>query len=438
MNIKKSIAMLAALSIAVMTAACTDESSSSSEALSTTEAATKASATTQAATETTTESNSASVGAKDINILDAAATNTQLSSGSATVTIGNKQISLSGAYIVDGIDATVTGGTYESTATDQNVFLVINGGSLTLTNAKINKTGDAGANDSTRTSDVSDDYNFYGMNSVILVVGEGSSATVKDCEITSDSSGANALFSTAGANVNVDNVSVSTTGNSARGVYATYEGTITAQNISIKTTGAHCAPIATDRGGGYVTVKDSKVESSGDGSPSIYSTGNITVENIIGISTGAQAAVIEGKNSITMTGCTFEVSGGNNGVMLYQSMSGDAADSDATSDCSTLTMTDTTINNNTDGAMFYITNTNSVVNINGANTLKSANGELVSAATGRWGNDGSNGGTLTLNISKMTVADKISADDISAVTVNLSDSAAFTGSTEGSVTVNNA
>lgn len=438
MNIKKSIAMLAALSIAVMTAACTDESSSSSEALSTTEAATKASATTQAATETTTESNSASVGAKDINILDAAATNTQLSSGSATVTIGNKQVSLIGAYIVDGINATVTGGTYESTATDQNVFLVINGGSLTLTNAKINKTGDAGANDSTRTSDVSDDYNFYGMNSVILVVGEGSSATVKDCEITSDSSGANALFSTAGANVNVDNVSVSTTGNSARGVYATYEGTITAQNISIKTTGAHCAPIATDRGGGYVTVKDSKVESSGDGSPSIYSTGNITVENIIGISTGAQAAVIEGKNSITMTACTFEVSGGNNGVMLYQSMSGDAADSDATSDCSTLTMTDTTINNNTDGAMFYITNTNSVVNINGANTLKSANGELVSAATGRWGNDGSNGGTLTLNIRKMTVADKISADDISTVTVNLSDSAAFTGSTEGSVTVNNA
>lgn len=438
MNIKKSIAMLAALSIAVMTAACTDESSSSSDALSTTEAATKASATTQAATETTTESNSASVGAKDINILDAAATNTQLSSGSATVTIGNKPVSLIGAYIVDGINATVTGGTYESTATDQNVFLVINGGSLTLTNAKINKTGDAGANDSTRTSDVSDDYNFYGMNSVILVVGEGSSATVKDCEITSDSSGANALFSTAGANVNVDNVSVSTTGNSARGVYATYEGTITAQNISIKTTGAHCAPIATDRGGGYVTVKDSKVESSGDGSPSIYSTGNITVENIIGISTGAQAAVIEGKNSITMTGCTFEVSGGNNGVMLYQSMSGDAADSDATSDCSTLTMTDTTINNNTDGAMFYITNTNSVVNINGANTLKSANGELVSAATGRWGNDGSNGGTLTLNISKMTVADKISADDISTVTVNLSDSAAFTGSTEGSVTVNNA
>lgn len=139
-----------------------------------------------------------------------------------------------------------------------------------------------------------------------------------------------------------------------------------------------------------------------------------------------------------MTGCIFEVSGGNNGVMLYQSMSGDAADSDATSDCSTLTMTDTTINNNTDGAMFYITNTNSVVNINGANTLKSANGELVSAATGRWGNDGSNGGTLTLNISKMTVADKISADDISTVTVNLSDSAAFTGSTEGSVTVNKA
>lgn len=390
---------------------------------------------TDSSDDTTSVSTSDTAGISDIKILEAESSNTSLSQGSATVTIGNKQVTLNGAYIIDGIDATITGGTYTSTETDQNVFLVINGGSLKISNAEIVKTGDASTNDSQRTSDVSDDYNFYGINSVILVVGENSSAEITDCTITSDCSGANAIFSTDSATANVDNVQITTTGNSSRGVYATYNGTINAEHIDITTSGAHCAPIATDRGGGYVTVKNSTVQCSGDGSPCIYSTGEITVENVVGTSTGAQAAVIEGKNSITMTNCDFTVSGGNNGVMLYQSMSGDAADSDATTNCSTLTMSGTTIRNNTDGAMFYITNTTSTVNLNGANTLECSNGELVSAATGRWGNDGSNGGTLTLNIASDTISESVSADDISSVTINTSDGGSFTGSTSGSVTV---
>ena len=211
---------------------------------------------------------------------------------------------------------------------------------------------------------------------------------------------------------------------------------ITADHLDITTTGAHCAPIATDRGGGYVTVKNSKLNSSGDGSPNIYSTGEIVVENCVGISTGSQAAVIEGKNSITMTNCNFTVNGsGNNGIMLYQSMSGDAADSDATASVSTLTMMNTTITSELDGPMFYITNTRSVINLNGGNTLTAKSGDLVSAGTGRWGKDGSNGGKLTLNISGESYRDSITADNISSVTVNLSDGAEYSGTTNGSVTI---
>lgn len=374
-------------------------------------------------------------GISNIEILEASSDNTALSSGNATVTIGSKQIDLSGAYIIDGIDAEITGGTYTSSESDRNVFLVINGGSLKISNAKIVKTGDASTNDSKRSSDVSDDYNFYGINSVILVVGEGSSAEMTDCTITSDCSGANAVFSTAGATANVSNVQINTTGNSSRGVYATYEGVINADHVDITTSGAHCAPIATDRGGGFVTVTNSTVQCSGDGSPCIYSTGEIKVENVIGTATGAQAAVIEGKNSITMTDCDFTVSGGNNGVMLYQSMSGDAADKDATSNCSALTMSGTTIRNNTEGAMFYITNTTSVIELNGGNSLECANGQLVNAATGRWGKDGSNGGNLSLNITGDSISDSVTADDISSVAVNVLDGGEFTGETSGEVMV---
>ncbi|MBR4554709.1 MAG: hypothetical protein IKO27_03850 [Ruminococcus sp.] len=418
-------------------AVTTTVSSESSTAETTTEAA---AANTADETETESEAEEAAVetvsaGASDIQILEASSDSTALSSGNATVTIGNKQIDLSGAYIIDGINAEITGGTYTSSSSDQNVFLVINGGSLKISNAEIIKTGDASANDSKRSSDVSDDYNFYGINSVILVVGEGSSAEITDCTVTSDCSGANAVFSTAGATVDVSNVKIATTGNSSRGVYATYEGTINADHVDITTSGAHCAPIATDRGGGYVNVTNSKVQCSGDGSPCIYSTGDIKVENVVGVSTGAQAAVIEGKNSITMTNCDFTASGGNNGVMLYQSMSGDAADSDATANCSTLTMTGTTIRNGSDGPMFYITNTTSVINLEGGNTLECSNGQLVNAAAGRWGKDGSNGGNLSLNIKGDSISDSVTADDISSVAVNVLDGGEFTGETSGEVMV---
>ena len=422
------------------TVTTTAAESSEAEATTTTTAETKqeetaAESEAEESVSETEESQSADAGVSNIQILDASADNTALSSGSATVTIGNKSIDLSGAYIIDGIDAEITGGTYTSSESDQNVFLVINGGSLKISNAEIVKTGDASTNDSQRSSDVSDDYNFYGINSVILVVGEDSSAEITDCTITSDCSGANAVFSTANGTANVSNVQITTTGNSSRGVYATYEGTINADHVDITTSGAHCAPIATDRGGGYVTVTNSTVQCSGDGSPCIYSTGEIVVENVVGVSTGAQAAVIEGKNSITMTNCDFTVSGGNNGVMLYQSMSGDAADKDATASVSTLTMTGTTIRNSTDGAMFYITNTSSVINLNGGNTLDCQNGQLVNAATGRWGSDGSNGGTLTLNITGDSISDSVTADDISSVAVNVLDGGEFTGETSGDVTI---
>lgn len=449
---KISFAFLTALALLSAITGCSDDSDeitteTSTTVITTTESETdfaNATESTEAVTttemetvESTTEETVASdttTGASDFEILEASADNPTLSAGSATVSIGDKQIDLNGAYIIDSVNVVLEGGTYTSTQSDQNVFLVINGGCLTISNAKIEKSGNAGSSDSERSSDISDDYNFYGVNSVVLCVGENSSVNMTNCNITSESSGANAIFATAGANIQVDNLMIATSGNSSRGVYATYEGTIAADHLDITTSGAHCAPIATDRGGGYITVSNSVVQCSGDGSPCIYSTSEIAVENVISTADGAQTCVIEGKNSITMTDCNFTTLNANNGVMLYQSMSGDAADSDATSSVSALTMTNSIITSDADGPMFYITNTSSVINLNGGNTLSTASGQLVSAAIGRWGNDGSNGGTLTLNtIDNLT--ESIDADDISSITVNLQNGAVCTGTTSGNVSI---
>ena len=120
--------LIAAISLSVLSlAACgsaTDSSSKQTSVVtSTAETTLSEKATTSEVTETeakaekTTvaeikDSSSSDGGAADIQLLEASADNSDVSSGSATVTIGNKSIDLSGAYIIDGVDVELSGGTY--------------------------------------------------------------------------------------------------------------------------------------------------------------------------------------------------------------------------------------------------------------------------------------------------------------------------------------
>lgn len=354
------------------------------------------------------------------DVKDTGKGNTSLSEGSYSGTIGNTSVTLKGAYIVDGIDATIDGGTYKSASSDQVVFLVVNGGSLTIKNATINKTGDGTAYNS-------DYYNFYGINSAIVVIGKGSSAVVENCKITTNAEGANAVFAADNATIDGSDLTISTDGNSSRGLYATYGATITAQNVDITTQGAHCADLATDRGGGTVTVTGTNyLEANGEGSPCVYSTGEINVTGATGKSMESQTVVIEGKNSTSLKNCKLTSYGGD-GIMLYQSMSGDAPDANATNTVSTLTLTDSTIIYQGTGPLLYVTNT--VFAHNKTTTL-------ISAAIGRWGSSGSNGGILTFNGDSLTLSGHVTADSISAITMNLKSGATLDGTTSGAVTVN--
>ena len=167
---------------------------------------------------------------------EASASNTPLSPGSWTGTIGDKEVTLSGAFLVDGVTATIDGGTFESTAADQTVFLVVGGGSLSITNARISKSGDASTDGE---HGVDDSYSFYGLNSAVVVVGEGSTAAVDETAVTTGASGANAVLATGGAAATVTGCTITTTGESSRGLHATYAGVINGSDLTIETRGAH-------------------------------------------------------------------------------------------------------------------------------------------------------------------------------------------------------
>lgn len=346
--------------------------------------------------------------------------NTELASGSVTTTIGGKSITYSAAYIVDGIEATISSGIYESVGDDEVVFLVINGGSLKIDgDVTIDKTG------SEDFAGRGDDYSFYGMNSAIVVVGEDSSAEIDGAKINTSVSGANAVVATDGATAVIKNSTIATTKDNSRGLHATYDGVINADDVNISTQGGSCAALATDRGAGTVVADNMTLSTAGAGSPLIYSTGKITVTNSTGTATGAQIAVVEGKNSINLQGCEFSANGNGNrngvdnaGVMIYQSMSGDASmgtGSFTATDCTLMVLSSSGVYDVT--PFFFITNTDATIDLTGTTISFDASEKFISAlGTSEWGKSGSNGGNVTVSLSDVDATNtEVEVDSISSV-----------------------
>ena len=313
--------------------------------------------------------------------------------------------------------------TLSATSSDESAIVVNDGGSLNATGLTISKSGD---------SSNTENSEFYGLNAAVLVQKE-SEATIKNTTIKTSATGANAIFSTGeNATLNVSNTKITTTGDSSRGLDATYGGTINANKVTITTSGQHCAAVATDRGEGTVTVKNSILNTNGKGSPCVYSTGTISVSDSKGTATNSSCAVIEGKNSITLNNTKLTSYGvgrvddgiDNCGVIIYQSMSGDASEGTGTFSAtdSTLTISKKSKVYET-SPMFFITNTDAVINLENTKLNYGSNQLVtVSGNDGEWGSQGSNGGNLTLNATNQTLNGNISVDNISTASFILKSS----------------
>ena len=316
-------------------------------------------------------------------------------------------------------DETESNKEYESTESDENAILVKDGANVNISDSTVNKS----SGDSTNV----ENSEFYGVNAGVLVE-SNSTATLKNLKINTSAKGANAVFSTGtDSKVYISDSEITTTKDSSRGLDATYGGYIEADNVTISTQGGSCATLATDRGEGTVIAKNSKLSTAGKGSPVIYSTGDITLKDSTGTATGAQMVVIEGKNTATVSNSTLECYGTGNrgeadkcGVMIYQSMSGDAGEGTGTFNAtnSTLSISSKSDVYNTT-PFFFITNTSAVINLEN-NKLSYGSGILLKAeGTSEWGNSGNNGGNVTLNANNQELIGNIECDDISTVVLNL-------------------
>jgi hypothetical protein len=334
-----------------------------------------------------------------------------------------------GTLSADGVEQTSSSETLAASDADVNAALVQNGGSLAIYGDTLTKSGD---------DTNGDNCNFYGVNSVATAVGEGSALRIADSTLSSTSEGSNGVFSTDGATACVTNSTIETSAGNSRGLDATYGGTIVADGLSISTNGDHCAAVATDRGGGDVSVASSKFATAGSGSPLIYSTGTIEVDGVEGTATGSQIAGMEGLNTIRIANSTLESTVTDktasdpvaDGVIIYQSTSGDADTS--AGEAARFEALDSKLSSSIQsGSMFYITNTTADVVLENTTLdfdASKANLLLVEGnSSNSWGSAGSNGGTVNFTCLGEDVSGNVTVDTISSLGLYLLDGTTYTG-----------
>lgn len=332
-------------------------------------------------------------------------------------------------------DENVDSGTFVSEEKDENAVLAGGDIEAVLSGITVTKTGD---------SDGGDNSSFYGINSGITAK-DGAVISVKNAKITTDASGANGVFcfggsattdnsSGDGTTVSLENSEITTSGDNSGGIMTTGGGKTEAKDLVIETSGISSAAIRSDRGGGSVSVKGGTYTTTGKGSPSIYSTADIDVEDARLISKASEGVVIEGKNSVSLKDCKLidsntQLNGQSTtykNIFLYQSMSGDAAEGTAdftAENCSITTKK---------GDTLYVTNTTASISLENNKIInKDSNGNFLRIQKDSWGNEGTNGGDVTLKLTDQKVSGNIVVDSISSLDMKISSGSVYEGTING-------
>lgn len=340
-----------------------------------------------------------------------------------------------GAYVLASGTLVESSGTYSSSTADESAVCMTGTSTvLTLTDPTISTSG---ATSST------DESSFYGLNAAVLAY-NGGTLTLTGGTVSTSGQGGNGVFSYGTSTVSLTNASVAVTGANAHAIYAAGGGTLTATDVTASSTGASGSVVATDRGGGTVTVVGGTYTASGQRSAGMYSTGIIKASaNASFSTTNAEAVVIEGSNvaeltnvSLTATSSTSE----HRGVFLYQSYSGDATNNSCNTDGACFTMTDgsftytdTTNSSSTatsNCAAFAVANQTAYIKLTDVTVNNSCPTLLLSALNTNWDY---NGGTTTFLAYGETLTGNVVVDSVSTAALTLSSSSSAASKLTGEI-----
>lgn len=320
-------------------------------------------------------------------------------------------------------DTTESGKTYSSTGTDENAIHVSNGASVNLSDFTVTRNSSE--------STVGDQSSFYGIGAGILVT--DGTAELKNGTITTDAKGGAGVFSYGDGVVNISDTTITTSQDTSGGIHVAGGGTLNAKNLTVETAGESSAAIRSDRGGGTMTVNGGSYTSKGTGSPAVYCTADIDIQNARLTAEGSEAVCIEGLNSLKLTDCNLAGDMPENEqndclwtVILYQSMSGDSEIGNSTFDMEGGTLTSHA------GGLFYTTNTESSFYLKDVAITPSASNDFFLKCTGNankrgWGQSGANGANCEFSADTQVMEGDVIWDSISTLNFTMKNSSTLTG-----------
>lgn len=306
-------------------------------------------------------------------------------------------------------DETVSDTSLESTETNENAALVSNGAEVTFNNDAISRTSSD--------SQGGDNSSFYGVGAAVLAT--DGTAYVKDSTITTDSKGGAGLFAYGDGTVYAADTDISTQQDTSGGIHAAGGGKLYAWDLSVETNGESSAAIRSDRGGGTMVVDDGTYTSNGVGSPAVYCTADIAVNNAELTANGSEAVCIEGLNSLRLynSNLTGNMSDDDQNdttwtVILYQSMSGGSEVGNSTFQMDGGTIT------SKNGGLFYTTNTECTIALKDVDITYNDDSEFFLQCTGNnnqrgWGQSGSNGSDCNFTADSQDMKGNVIWDSIS-------------------------
>ena len=287
-------------------------------------------------------------------------------------------------------DTEVDGESYSSTGTDENAIFVSNGATATLKNIIVDRT----SSDSTG----GDNSSFYGVGAAVLTT--DGTAYVKNADITTNAAGG---------------------------------GTLYAWDLNVETQGESSAAIRSDRGGGTMVVDGGTYTSNGTGSPAVYCTADIAVNNATLTANGSEAICMEGLNTIHLFDCDItgdmqDLSQNDTTwtIIVYQSMSGDSEVGNSTMQIVGGSLT------SKNGGLIYTTNTEANILLSDVDITYSDDSEFFLMCTGNtnergWGTAGANGSDCTFTADDQDMEGTVIWDSISDLDFYMTNGSTLTG-----------
>ena len=321
-------------------------------------------------------------------------------------------------------DTTIEGEEITSTGKDESATLTQNQATVTLNKVTVNRSNDE--------STGGDSASFYGVGAAVLTT--DGTTVVKNSKITTDAAGGAGVFSY-GKNSKsyVSDTTIKTSQGTSGGIHVAGGGTLYAWDNTVETDGGSSAAIRSDRGGGTMVIDGGSYTSNGNGSPAVYCTADISVNDAKLTATKSEGICIEGKNSLRLYDCDLTSSQTENeqndniwNLIVYQSMSGDAEEGEGTLivDGGSITAKE--------GGIFYTTNTQSVITISDVDITYPEQTDYFLRCTGNsnqrgWGSTGSNGADCAFTADDQEMRGDVIYDSISDLDFYMVNGSKLTG-----------